>query len=502
MPQYVLAHDVGTSGDKAVLYSLEGRPVAEHTCHYPCRYPFPGAAEQDPGDWWRAFCGSSRALMEESGIRPEEVAAVSFSAQMNCCLPVDARGQALRPAIIWADQRAEAQARELTDALGEDALYRLTGHRVSAGYAGAKMMWLRQQEPALYARTAKFLQPKDYLACQLTGRMSTDYSDASHLALMDQKSRAWSAPILEATGLDEDKLPQLLPSTAVQGRVSGQAAKQCGLLAGTPVVAGGGDGSCATAGAGVCRPGEAYNSLGTSSWIGMLSEEPYIDPGKRCFNLLHLDGRLHLALGTTQAAGFSLQWIMETLYGKENAAQGFERLADTVAPVPPGSGGLIFLPYLMGERSPWWNPQARGCFIGLGAEHGRPEMLNAVMEGVGLNLRLILDSLMAGAPVRSLRLIGGGGRSAVWLQMLADIWQTEIRVPRLLEYAASAGAALCAGVGIGAFPDLSAAERLNPIDRVIVPRRELADSYQPLLERFTAVYKALEPVAFAGEIKR
>lgn len=498
MSQYLLAHDLGTSGDKAVLYSLDGRPVAEQTSHYESSYPFERAVEQNPQSWWNAFCVSTKMLLDRSGIQPGEVAAVSFSAQMNSCLPVDAQGTPLRPAMIWADQRGGEQADHLIDVLGADQLYALTGQVVNASYGLCKMAWFRQHEPDLYVRTAKFLQSKDYLTCCLTGQMVTDYSDASHLACFDQGAMAWSKQILDVAGLDPDKFPQVLPSTNVAGTVTAAAAAQCGLLAGTPVVVGGGDGSCATAGAGVHRPGQAYNSLGTSSWIGTLTTQPVIDPLKRTFNLIHLDGKHHLALGTTQSAGFSLQWAIDTLYGHDQADEVFARLADITVPVPAGSKGLYFLPYLLGERSPWWNPHATGCFIGLTAQHGRPEMLKAVMEGVGLNLRMILDSLASQADFTEVRIIGGGAKNDVWLQILADIWQREIRVPRLLEYATSAGAALCAGVGVGAFQDLSAAEHINPVERVIAPRAESAELYSQALARFSALYKALEPVAFTG----
>lgn len=498
MNQYLLAHDLGTSGDKAVLYSLDGQPVAEQTSHYDSSYPFERAVEQNPQDWWNAFCVSTKALLERSGVQPSEVAAVSFSAQMNSCLPVDVQGTPLRPAMIWADQRGGEQADRLVSAFGADKLYALTGQLVNASYGVCKMSWFRQHEPELYARTAKFLQPKDYLSCCLTGQMVTDYSDASHLACFDQGAMEWSRQILEVAGLDLDKMPQMLPSTDVAGKVTAKAAAQCGLLEGTPVVVGGGDGCCATAGAGVHRPGQAYNSLGTSSWIGTLTAQPVIDPMKRTFNLIHLDGKHHLALGTTQSAGFSLQWAIDTLYGREEADGVFARLAEITASVPTGSKGLYFLPYLLGERSPWWNPNATGCFIGLTAQHGKPEMLKSVMEGVGLNLRLILDSLASQASFNEMRIIGGGAKNDVWLQILADIWQTTIRVPRLLEYATSAGAALCAGVGVGAFNDLSAAEHINPVEREVTPRAQYAGAYDEILARFTALYKALEPVAFAG----
>lgn len=496
--EYLLAHDLGTSGDKAVLFDIKGRVIAETTAAYPIGYPFEKAVEQDPLDWWAAFCKASRELLGKSGASPADILAVSFSAQMNSCLPVDAQGKPLRNAMIWADQRAGEQAGQIIGKLGLEPIYRLTGQRLSASHAIAKMAWFKEHEAELYKKTAMFLQPKDFLAFMLTGNMGSDYSDASHLGCLDMERLAWSEEMLDAAGISKGRMPDLRLSTAGAGKVTRQAARECGLLEGTLVVTGGGDGACATAGAGVSRAGEAYCAMGTSAWISALSENPYFDPEMRTFNLIYLDGRHYMPLGSVQAAGLSLQWAADTLYADWEPDRFFSRLPDILMSVPAGSEGLVFLPYLLGERSPWWNPDATGCFIGLNARHTRGDMLKAVLEGVGLNLKIVLDSLAEGIKIRDFSIIGGGARNTAWLQILADIWQRPIQVPAMLEYAASAGAALCAGVGAGVYASLEAAAKVNPTRAVILPAEGNAAVYAAALERFLRVYRALEPAAFSG----
>ncbi len=490
--QYLLAHDLGTSGDKAVLYTLDGTVVAQATMNYPTHYPFERAAEQDPKDWWAAFCAATKQLLSSAAIAPGDILALSFSAQMNSCLPVDGNGQALRPAMIWADQRAKEEAKALEDALGLDRLYQLTGQRISASYGIAKMMWLKKHEMEVYKQTARFIQPKDYLILQLTGQLLSDYSDASHLGCLDIHTLSWSEDILRAAGIDKEKLPQLLPSIAPAGKITARAASACGLLAGTLVVTGGGDGPCATAGAGISRPGQTYCSLGTSAWIASLTEKPFLDKDQRTFNLLFLDGRQTMALGASQAAGLSLSWAVDTLYAdyadKSSVYQGLDKLIEEV---PAGSEGLLFLPYLMGERSPWWNADAKGSFLGLSVRHKREAMLKAVLEGVGLNLALILSALNEHRPVQELTVIGGGARNMAWLQIVSDIWQRPIKVPALLQYATSGGAALCAGIGAGVFRGLDAAAAFNPVQTFLQPDSEKAPVYQQALKRFTDAYHRL-----------
>jgi xylulokinase len=500
--KYILAHDLGTSGDKAALFTLGGELAAEGSAHYEPEYSAGNAVEEYPSDWWGAFCRSTAELLSARSVPASDIACVSFSGQMNCCLPVDKEGRPLRKAMIWADQRAGAEADRLRAAVGAREMYAITGHRMGASYAIAKMMWFKEHERGLYDRTAKFLQAKDYLIFKLTGEMVTDFSDASHLGALDLKRRRWSSEILREAGIDPSLLPEPLPSTAIVGSVSGSAARECALVAGTPVVAGGGDGCCATTGAGVSEVGQAYNVIGTSSWIATLSPAPIIDPEMRTFNFVHLDGERYVGCGTMQSAGLAMQWGIDTLFAGEKeaiAAKGgdlYAELGRRLGATRACADGLYFLPYLMGERSPWWNPDAKGCFIGLTPECGRDEMLRAVLEGVAFNLRMILEIFEGIARIDDMRVIGGGARNRAWLQAFSDVWQRPLLLQRHLEHATSIGAAACGGVAIGAFADFRAAAKMNASSAQIEPDRGSGPMYDRCYQKFQRLYNALEPVAF------
>ena len=494
---YLLAHDLGTSGNKAVLYSLDGQRVAAHEHAYRTSYPRSGYAEQDPEDWWRAICESTRQLLQGAAVSASQIAAVSFSAQMMGCLPVDHRGTALRPSIIWADMRSGEQAAILERGLGMERVYRITGHRISSSYSATKLRWIRDHEPEVYKNTSRMLQTKDYIVYRLTGEFVTDYSDACGTNLFDLEGKRWSAEIADAVGIDIGMLPDAFPSTHCVGTVQQQAAVDSGLAAGTPVVIGGGDGVCAATGATVVEPGSAYVVIGTSSWIATASEHPVFDPQLRTFNWVHIDGQMYSPCGTMQSAGFSYGWLRDrvrefaALAGGADAAGVDQALTALVAESSPGAGNLLFLPYLMGERSPRWNPDARGAFIGLDATHSAADMVRSVLEGVGFNLKVILDVFRASGTFGEIIAIGGGARNETWLQILADIWNARILVPRYVEDATSMGAAMCAGVGVGLFDDFSSVKAFNPVDHVIEPDPERHQRYSQLYPIFNEAYEVL-----------
>lgn len=500
MDRYILAHDLGTSGNKATLYRADGRLEASAVASYETRYPHPGWAEQDPEDWWRAVCRSTRDLLARSGAGADEVACVSFSAQMMGCLLVDAAGTPLRPMIIWADTRAARQEKRMLDTLGMETVYRITGHRASASYSAAKLLWVRENEPEVYAKAHKMLHAKDFIIHRLTGNFVTDYSDASGTNLFDIRKKEWSREICAALDIPLPLLPETHPSADIAGTVTACAAQECGLLEGTPVVIGGGDGSCACVGAGVVAEGNTYCVLGSSSWISSASREPVYDDAMRTFNWVHLDPSLYTPCGTMQAAGVSYSWYRDTLCGEERRAAreadaSAYSLIDAAAwQTQPGAGGVVYLPYLLGERSPRWNHAARGAFIGLGVTTTKAELSRAVMEGVGYNLKVILDILDARRPVESLTLIGGGAKGRLWLEILADIWQKPLEVPTYLEEATSLGAAVCGGVGVGLFADYTAVRRFNRTVETIRPNRANAGRYAALYEAFNRAYEALVPV--------
>ena len=496
----ILAHDLGTSGNKATLYRADGTLVASCVHEYPTSYPQPGFVEQDPEDWWNAVCASTRELLEKTGMRPERIAAVSFSAQMMGCLPVDREGNPLRPMIIWADTRAVEEERWMVERIGMERGYEITGHRLSASYSAAKLLWVRRREPDVYRRCYKMLHAKDFIICRLTGEFVTDYSDASGTNLFDIRAKMRSEEILRALDLDEELLPELHPSTDIAGGVTKAAAEATGLLEGTPVVIGGGDGSCACVGAGVVDEGSAYLVLGSSSWISLASREPLFDPEMRTFNWVHLDPELYTPCGTMQAAGYSYQWYRNTLCRgemEEAAKTGespYERINRGIMESTPGAGGLLYLPYLLGERSPRWNPDARGAFLGMSVTTGKHDLSRAVLEGVGFNLRVILESMQREREMKELMLIGGGAKGQTWPRILSDIFQMPLKIPAYREEATSMGAAVCAGVGVGIYRDFSEAKRINAIVDTVMPREENRLRYDRLYEIFNHAYDALTGV--------
>lgn len=497
--KYILAHDLGTTGNKAVLYSDEGRIVADRFCGYPTHHPRPGFVEQDAEDWWNAVCESTRRLLSQKAINASDVAAVSFSGQMMGCLGVDRRGRPLGRAVIWADTRAVREEADIARRIDRDRVYEITGHRLSASYSAAKLLWLRNHEPDIYRKIHKMLQAKDYIVHRLTGEFATDYSDASGTNMFNLRAKRWSREILDALEISETVLPNVLPSTTIVGSVRNGIASETGLKAGTPVVLGGGDGACATVGAGIVRGGRAYNVLGTSSWIAMAADEPVMDPEQRTFTWAHLDPALYMPCGTMQAAGFSYNWFTDVLCGPEAAEAArlgndiHAKLNDDVNASPPGAGGLIFLPYLLGERSPWWRPDARAAFIGLGASHTKKDLTRAVLEGVAHNLRIILEIFDRTHAIEALMLIGGAARNRAWTQILADIWRRPLDIPAAVEDATSMGAAICGGVALGIFDDFRIAETLVVPRQRVQPDHRTADIYDELHRIFLDAYHGLEP---------
>ena len=498
--ELILSHDLGTTGDKATLFRSDGTLVAATLASYPTSYPKPGWAEQDADGYWNAFCRSTRELLAAAGCTPREIGVVSFSGQMMAALPVDTRGDPLRPSIIWADQRATAEAAELARRVPPHRIYALTGHRVSASYSAAKIMWIRRNEPDVYRRAAKFLHAKDFVVGRLTGRMCTDYSDASGMNLLDIGALRWSDEMLAAAEISPALLPDLFESTEVVGKVTVEAAAASGLAEGTPVAIGGGDGACATCGAGVVAEGDFYICLGTSAWMATASRTPLFDPGERTFTFCHFKRGLFFPCGSMQAAGGSLAWFMDAFPAPQKAGASddpdrYETANREASGVPAGSEGLLFLPYLMGERSPWWNSRARGSFVGLSMRHGRSHLLRAVMEGVALNMRVIADAFRElGREYDEIRMLGGGARSAAWRQIFADVLETPIATLNFMEEATSLGAAIAGGVAIGVFPGIEAAARIVRTVQRTEPDPLRFPVYNGIYPAFKAAYAQLAPV--------
>ena len=497
MKRYILAHDLGTSGDKATLFTTDFRLVASATTPYPTHYFNGNWAEQETEDWWRAVADSTRRIV--AGIDPKEIAAIGFSGQMMGCVCVDSSGTALRPAILYCDQRGTEEEKRILSHIGAREFYHITGHRASASYSAAKLMWVKAHEPEIYAKTAKMLHAKDYINARLTGVMASEFSDASGTNLLDLCALRWSEPLVAASGLDGDKLPLLRKSTDVVGELTASAAAELGLVPGIPVVAGAGDGLCAGVGAGSVRPGLTYNYLGSSSWIATTSTEPIFDDAMRTFVWAHAVPGAYHPCGTSQTAGAAYAWARNELSSLEKAAADlgddpYELMNAQVLRSPPGARGLIFLPYLLGERTPRWNPEAKGAMLGLTLGHSRDDVLRAVMEGVTMNLSVILDIFRTKLEIPAITVIGGGAKGAVWRQVMADVYEAEVLRPNYLEEATSIGAAVIAGIGCGAFPDFSVAESFIQIVDRSLPRKEHFGTYREAKILFDDCYAALEPL--------
>jgi xylulokinase len=507
MSHLILAHDLGTTGNKATLFAADGSMVAATFASYDTVYAQPNWAEQDAHDWRTALFDSTRWLMQaaqEAGYSAGDVAVVSFGGHMNGALLVDAAGAPLRPAIIWADQRAAAQAELIRERCGESEVYQLTGNRVSPAYTAAKLLWIKEHQPELYRRARWVLQAKDYAAWLFSGVAATDYSDASLTLLLDLAGRRWAEPLLDRLAIDAALLPPLFPSAQVIGEVTAAAAAATGLRPGTPVVIGGGDGACATAGAGAVHPGDVYSYIGSSAWVALASAQPVLDPAQRTFNLAHLDPALNVALGAMQTAGGAFDWYERLLRCDREAEPLYAELDAEAAQLPPGGHGLLFLPYLLGERSPHWNPLARGALVGLAMSNGRGDLARAVLEGVAFNLRGILEILVNAdqtsrlsenlAGLRGIRLIGGAGKSALWRQILADVYGLPVELVDLPANATALGAAMAGGVGVGLYPDYGVAQRLAPIARMDRPNPASQARYAALYALFQQSYAALAPI--------
>lgn len=484
----LLAYDLGTTALKATLIDAEGNLRAAAERSYPTRHNG-RSVEQHPQDWWSCVCASTQELASAHPQDVQRVAAIGVCGHMSGCLALDAHGEPLAPAMTHADSRARAQARRIADAIGAQPLYQRTGCILDPKNTLCKILWMRENLPDIYRRTAFFVQSKDYLAFQLTGNMdTTDFSDASHAMLMDIHARRYLDAELRELGLDADKLPALHRSTEVIGALTESAAAQLGLRSGIPVVAGGGDGACATAGAGVSQPGDIYCSLGTTAWITRVSAQAVIDPQARIFDILSLNGDSFGVFGTMQTAGRALSWARD-LFGLES----MEQMNALAANAPAGSDGLIFLPYLEGERSPVFDSNARGVFLGASVEHGREHFLRAVLEGTAYALRSILEVYRDDARVERLRVIGGGTRSPEWLRILADICQIELEtVGENATGQTALGAAVAAGVGAGIYEDLRAAERFIRPQSLVQPDAGKADVYEAGFRKYMRLYPSVK----------
>lgn len=488
----LIAHDLGTTGDKASLHDDDGRTVASVTVDYPVRFGRGGVAEQEVSDWWEAVGAATRQLLAGRSTEPGTVTGIGLSGQMMGAVFLDEDLEAVRPAIIWADHRSTEQADRLLAAVAMDEAYGELGHRIHPTYTLAKVMWLREHEPESWRRTRWVCTAKDVVVARMTGRLVTDFSDASGTNAYDQTRRAWSRTMLDAAGLDEDLLPPIVASTTVVGGLTPEAARHLGLPEGVPVVLGGGDGPMAAVGAGVVSPEDPpYVSLGSSSWVSAAAARPLHDPAMRSMTFDHVVPGLFVPTATMQAGGASLSWAVELFGGGRTT---YDRLLAGAAEVRAADEDLFFLPHLLGERSPYWDASASGVFVGLRRHHGPEHLVRAVLEGVGLNLRTCIDAFTEnGVPVDRLDVIGGGAQSDTWLQVLADVWQVPVRRRSIVADANSLGAAVTAAVGLGLVDNFGVARSLSELTAEFEPVPGRAGEAAEHHARFLDAYRSLEP---------
>ncbi len=500
--EYIVAHDTGTGGDKAVLTDLRGRILASQYRAYPVRYPRPEWAEQDPDELWAAVAATTREVILSAGIDPAQVLGVGISAQMFNLLPVDERGRPLTPMLSWLDVRSVAQADRVLSGEMPAFLFQHTGNIPTAKDIIPKILWLKEERPELWARTALLLDCKEYILHRLTGRTVTDYHGASVYFLFDPHTKTWSAEACRALGIPMEMLPPAVPCTQVIGEVTAEAAGETGLLAGTPVVACAGDVAVAQSGSGSNAPGAAHLCVGTATWVGVSTGTFVNHPTKPFWGLNHIDPDKWIIAAEMETGGGALMWFRdgfcqwEAQQAAADEISTYALLNRMAEAVPPGSDRLFFLPWLSGERAPVLDHYARGAFVGLSMGHGKGHLARAVMEGVGYHIRWMMEAMEGiGLSVGRLNAIGGGCTSRLWTQIISDISGRELRVVEHPLEAGAMGAALAVAVGMGLYPSMEAVDELIAIGRTVDPIDDGRRArYDGLYREYRALYEALAPV--------
>jgi xylulokinase len=489
---HFLGIDVGTGGTRALVMDATGAVVASETeDHQPFASPQIGWAEQDPTDWWRACGIAVRKALAKSHLPAEEIACVGLSGQMHGAVLLDDASRVVRPALIWCDVRTEKQSRDLTARLGAGKIIELTCNPALTNFTLIKCLWVRENEPENWSRVRSLLLPKDYVRLQLTGERATDVADASGTLLLDVANRRWSKEMLRCVEMSESLLPALYESPEICARVSAAGAAATGLKAGTPVVAGAGDQAAGSIGMGVVSPGTVSATIGTSGVVLAATDRPALDPGGRLHTFCHgVPGRW-MVMGVTQAAGLSLRWFRDQFgIGAEGQLESYPHLMEEGAKAPAGCDGLLWAPYLMGERTPHLDPAARAMLVGLTASHTRAHVIRAILEGVAFSLRDTFTILKEiDVPVRAIRLGGGGARSDLWRQIQAAVYAHEVETVAAEEGAAY-GAAILAAVGAKAWPSVDAAcSSAVRVSGSVCPNSEVTR----VMEASYAVYRRMYP---------
>jgi xylulokinase len=495
-----LGLDLGTTGVRALLINDAGALLGSATAEHPLHSPAPGWMEQDPADWWRATGLAVRAALAEAGLSADAVHGVAVSGQMHGAVLLDRSGEVVRPCILWNDQRSVAQCDEIMGRVGLERMLAITGNVALAGFTAPKLLWVREHEAERWARVAHVLLPRDYLNYRLTGVLASEPSDAAGTLLFDVRARRWSAEIVHDLELDPTLLSPIVPSAEVVGLIQAEAGEALGLRPGTPVMGGGADNACAAAGNGVLEPGEVLCSVGTSGTVVAPVGLEVGTPGHNVHLFSHVSPRVNYLMGVVLSAGGALRWFRDTcaselvMAARAGGPDPYDVLTTEAAATPPGAEGLLFLPYLTGERTPHGSAVARGVFFGLSPRHGRGHLTRAVIEGVSFALGQSFNLLRgAGVQAEVVRLTGGGARSPFWRQVLADVFECSV-VIQAHDEGPAYGAALLAAVGGGAFPDIETAGRLAQPSGRIEPNPETSKIYRRSAALYADLYQSVEPL--------
>lgn len=490
---YLMGIDISTTGAKALVIGENGEVVGAAKSPLSLSTPQPLWSEQDPAGWWQGVVESIGRVLENTALAGEEIAAIGLTGQMHGLTLLDEAGEVLRPAILWNDQRTGRQCDEIRQRLGQARLIEITGNDALTGFTAPKILWVREHEPQIFAKVRHVLLPKDYVRFKLTGEYATDRAGGSGTILFNLKKRNWSARVLEALQIPAEWLPATHEGTAVTGTITAETAAVTGLKAGTPVVGGGGDQAAQAVGVGAVQPGIVALTLGTSGVVFATSNQPFIEPDGRLHAFCHaVPNRWHL-MGVMLSAAGSMRWYHD-LFAPDVS---YDQLMAQAVEIAPGSEGLLFLPYLTGERTPHPDPLARGAFAGITVRHDQRHFVRAILEGVAFGLldNFELIESVGVAEIRQVRVSGGGARSKVWRQILADVMNVELVTVNTAEGAAY-GAALLAGVGAGVWPNVdSACRETIAITGTISPRPEIAAQYEPVYELYRHLYPALRDLS-------
>jgi xylulokinase len=490
--ELLLGIDVSTTGAKALIIDHLGHVLGSETAHYSVSSPRPLWSEQDPNDWWSGVVNSIRKVLAETGLKGDSITSIGLTGQMHGLVLLDSDNQILRPAILWNDQRTALECEQIMNKIGFDRLLEITGNKALTGFTAPKIVWVRNHEPDIYAQISHVLLPKDYVRFCMTGDYAVDKADGAGMLLFDLKNRDFSKEILDELEIPQSWMPKTFEGPEITGHITAKAAAETGLLPGTPVVGGGGDQAAQAVGVGAVLPGIVAITLGTSGVVFATTPGPLIEPQGRLHSFCHsVPGAWHF-MGVMLSAAGSLQWYRDTFAGSIS----FDDLLAPAAEISPGSEGLFFLPYLSGERTPHPDPLARAAFVGLTVRHSLPYLTRAVLEGVAFGLRDSMELIREAGlgQITQVRVSGGGARSALWRQILADVLAVELATVNTTEGAAF-GAALLAGVGVDVWSSVQEGclATIRTLDSTS-PQHPATEHYEELYPLYKSLYPALKPV--------